>query len=93
MQQRGNNIDAASLSTQNDVVGFVAKKSSVASDKALDPDLASSLKYLLVSEQSKKEYCELLEKYQAPVNCRTLCVPKVIAVIWDSLQPKTQIMG
>ena len=79
-------------SVQNESVGFAAKYASEAQGKALDPKVANNIKFLVTTKLSEKIYGDMLEKYETPTNCNNLCVPKVNAPIWDSLQPKTRTM-
>ena len=79
-------------SVQNESVGFAAKYASEAQGKALDPEVANNIKFLVTTKLSEKIYGDMLEKYETPTNCNNLCVPKVNAPIWDSLQPKTRTM-
>ena len=53
-------------SAQNESVGFAAKYASEAQGKALDPEVANNVKFLVTTKLSEKSYGDMLEKYETP---------------------------
>ena len=85
-----NDMAQAKMPSESTPSGFAAKFAMTTVGEEIDPDVASSMQYLLTNRLAETPLNDMLDRYITPKNARNMCVPKVNTQIWDSLKPHTR---